>query len=61
VKSLFWAAILNGIIAAPLMVVIMMMASNRKVMGKVCDFFLPEIDRMVRYRGHALRMHRSSD
>ena len=34
VKALFWAAILNGIIAAPLMVVIMMMASNRKVMGR---------------------------
>ena len=34
VKALFWAAILNGIVAVPLMAVIMMMASNRKVMGK---------------------------
>jgi len=34
VKALFWAAILNGILAAPLMAVIMMMASNRNVMGK---------------------------
>lgn len=34
VKALFWSAILNGIVAAPLMAVIMMMASNRKVMGK---------------------------
>lgn len=34
VKALFWAAILNGLVAAPLMAVIMMMASNRKVMGK---------------------------
>ena len=34
VKALYWSAILNGIVAAPLMAVIMMMASNRKVMGK---------------------------
>jgi NRAMP (natural resistance-associated macrophage protein)-like metal ion transporter len=33
VKALFWAAILNGVVAAPLMTVIMMMASSRKVMG----------------------------
>lgn len=34
VKALVWAAVLNGIVAAPLMVVIMLMASSRKVMGK---------------------------
>lgn len=44
VKALFWAAILNGIVAAPLMVVIMMMASNRKVMGK---FVIPPYLRWV--------------
>jgi Mn2+/Fe2+ NRAMP family transporter len=33
VKALFWAAILNGLVAAPLMAVIMLMACNRKVMG----------------------------
>src|SRR5207253_9991349 len=32
VKALFWAAILNGIVAAPLMAVIMTMASSQKVM-----------------------------
>lgn len=44
VKALFWAAILNGIVAAPLMTVIMMMASNRKVMGK---FVIPPYLRWV--------------
>jgi Mn2+/Fe2+ NRAMP family transporter len=34
VKALVWAAVLNGLVAAPLMVVIMLMASNNKVMGK---------------------------
>jgi len=34
VKALFWAAVVNGLIAAPLMAVIMMMASSSKVMGK---------------------------
>ena len=33
-KALVWAAALNGLVAAPLMVVIMLMASNSKVMGK---------------------------
>ena len=35
VKALFWAAILNGLVAAPLMAVIMLLASNRKVMGSL--------------------------
>jgi NRAMP (natural resistance-associated macrophage protein)-like metal ion transporter len=35
VKALFWAAVLNGLVAAPLMGVIMVMASSRKVMGKL--------------------------
>ena len=34
IKALYWAAVLNGMVAAPLMVVIMIMASSRKVMGK---------------------------
>jgi len=40
VKALYWAAILNGLVAAPLMSVIMMMASSRRVMGK---FVIPRI------------------
>ena len=35
VKALYWAAILNGIVAAPLMAVIMIIASSRNVMGKL--------------------------
>jgi NRAMP (natural resistance-associated macrophage protein)-like metal ion transporter len=35
IKALFWAAILNGLVAAPLMTVIMIMASSRKIMGKL--------------------------
>lgn len=35
VRALFWAAVLNGIVAAPLMGVIMVMASSPKVMGKL--------------------------
>jgi len=34
VKALFWSAVLNGLIAGPLMAVIMMIACSRKVMGK---------------------------
>jgi Mn2+/Fe2+ NRAMP family transporter len=33
VKALYWAAVLNGVVAAPLMAVIMIMASSPRVMG----------------------------
>lgn len=51
VKALYWAAILNGLVAAPLMCVIMMMASNRKVMGK---FVIPPYLRLVGWCGTAV-------
>jgi NRAMP (natural resistance-associated macrophage protein)-like metal ion transporter len=34
IRALYWAAVLNGLLAAPLMAVIMHMASSRKVMEK---------------------------
>ena len=34
IRALFWAAVLNGTLAAPLMAVILHMASSRRVMGK---------------------------
>jgi Mn2+/Fe2+ NRAMP family transporter len=51
VKALYWAAILNGLVAAPLMCVIMMMASNRKVMGK---FVIPPYLRWVGWSATAV-------
>ena len=44
VWALFWAAVLNGPLAAPLMAVIMRMASSRKVMDK---FAIPPYLRVV--------------
>lgn len=32
-KALFWSAVINGVVAVPLMVVIIMLASNKSVMG----------------------------
>jgi NRAMP (natural resistance-associated macrophage protein)-like metal ion transporter len=34
IKALFYAAVVNGVISAPIMVVMMRMASNPKIMGK---------------------------
>ena len=34
IKALFWSAVLNGVVAAPLMAVTMLMARNRRVMGR---------------------------
>ena len=40
IKALFWSAVLNGIIAVPMMFVMMHMASSRKIMG---DYTIPPI------------------
>lgn len=34
-KALYWAAVVNGLLAPPLMVVTMLIATNRKVMGRL--------------------------
>ena len=33
-KALFYSAVINGLVAVPLLVVIVLLASRRKVMGK---------------------------
>ena len=38
IKALFWSAVINGVVAVPVMVVIMVMAMQEKVMGQ---FTLP--------------------
>jgi Mn2+/Fe2+ NRAMP family transporter len=40
IKALFWSAVINGVVAVPLMVVIMLMAMRRSVMGA---FTLPPL------------------
>src|ERR1700733_15030855 len=40
IKALFWSAVINGVVAVPLMVVIMLMAMRRDVMGR---FVLPRV------------------
>jgi Mn2+/Fe2+ NRAMP family transporter len=34
IQALFWTAVLNGVLAPPLLVVIMLVANNRAIMGK---------------------------
>ncbi len=38
IKALFWSAVLNGLVAVPVMALMMIMTRNAKVMGK---FTLP--------------------
>ncbi len=44
IKALFWSAVLNGIVAVPLMAVLMLLAANPKVMGR---FTLPPVLKAV--------------
>ena len=37
IKALFWSAVINGVVAVPLMVVIMLMARQPRVMGAIDD------------------------
>lgn len=34
VRALFWSAIINGVVAVPVMVVVMLLSANRRVMGE---------------------------
>jgi NRAMP (natural resistance-associated macrophage protein)-like metal ion transporter len=51
IRALVWAAIINGITAAPVMCFMMLMASNRKVMGK---FTLPLYLQILGWAGTAI-------
>jgi NRAMP (natural resistance-associated macrophage protein)-like metal ion transporter len=53
IKALFWAAVLNGLTAAPLMAVILRIATNRKIMGK---FLLPPYLKIVGWIATALML-----
>jgi Mn2+/Fe2+ NRAMP family transporter len=39
-RALFWSAVINGVVAVPLMVVVILLASSRKVMG---EFTAPRV------------------
>jgi NRAMP (natural resistance-associated macrophage protein)-like metal ion transporter len=34
IKALFWSAVINGVVAGPIMILMMLMASNGKIMGR---------------------------
>lgn len=53
IKALFWAAVLNGLTAAPLMAVILIMSSNPKIMGK---FVLPTYLKVVGWLATAVML-----
>ena len=44
IKALFWSAVINGLVAVPVMTMMMLLSGNRKVMG---DFLLPPPLRIV--------------
>ena len=35
VRALYWAAVVNGVLAAPLMAVMMLIVRNRRAMGRL--------------------------
>ena len=51
IKALFWSAVINGVVAVPVMVMMMLLSSNRKVMGQ---FALPSPLRAVGWAATAV-------
>ena len=51
IKALFWAAVVNGVIAVPLMFVIMLLASRRSIMG---DFVVVRAQRWFGWMATAI-------
>ena len=41
IKALFWSAVINGVVAVPIMVVMMLMISNRRVMAQFASISRP--------------------
>ena len=34
IKALYWSAVINGVVAVPVMVILMLMTANRSIMGE---------------------------
>ena len=43
VKMLFWSAVVNGVLAPPLVVLVVLLSSDRKVMGERINFLTANI------------------
>jgi hypothetical protein len=53
IKALFWSAVVNGVSSAPIMVVIMLLATRRQVMGR---FALPRRLRVLGWSATCVMM-----
>ena len=52
IKALFWSAVINGVAAVPIMVIIMLMASRKQVMGQFALQPLLKALGLARHRGN---------
>jgi NRAMP (natural resistance-associated macrophage protein)-like metal ion transporter len=44
IRALFWSAMINGVVAVPVMIVVMLLSANRKVMG---EFSIPILLKII--------------
>ena len=57
-KALFWSAVINGVVAVPLMAVIMLLAAEKKCDGRVYGQPQPGRSRLDQHGGDGNRGHR---
>ena len=43
IKALVWSAVINGVISAPIMVAIMLVATRRRIMGRFTASFSQQV------------------
>ena len=55
IKALFWSAVINGVASAPIMVLMMLMASRADVMGEVPVSGVPSLAGLAINRGDGRR------
>ena len=53
IKALYWSAVLNGIVAVPLMLVLMLMSRHKKIVG---EFRLPRLLRVLGWAATAVML-----
>jgi Mn2+/Fe2+ NRAMP family transporter len=51
IKALFWSAVINGVVAVPVMVMIMLMAAKPAIMGQFVLPFRLKVDGLAGDRG----------
>jgi Mn2+/Fe2+ NRAMP family transporter len=61
IKALYWSAVINGVLAPPVMVLLMLLVRKERVNGKADRGRVAVLDRLDRDSRHGAFNHRNGD